>query len=335
MDYFRIIRNAYRLTIRHPWLWSFGLFLIGGFNLHFFHYIDADSSFSQMQSMALAQWNSFNRHPAHAILLACICIGMLVALLYLVSWLKVSFLLEIRSLVPFPKKDVQQITDKMDAGLFTPEVRQTNAINHRSKVKAGSYIASVMYISLITSAIVVMSGIILFSPVGVSIAVQYRKGLLFGAAIFFTVVTFIFSAVNIFATFFSVLFKTNVKASLNMANDFVAVQWKRILIFTFLLAAIYALCYFAGVSLIYMLRHIVWFVTLVLTRSGFEHHYILRFLLAAVSGMAVWILLAALTVFNNIALILFFLELIIPLQKTEESVSIAPATSTSPSSSAD
>ena len=134
------------------------------------------------------------------------------------------------------------------------------------------------------------------------------------AAVLFLPILFAVSSVNIFTTYFVILFGQKLKAALNLGTDFFLSRWTQILGLVVALGAIYLVGFFVGVSIIYILR--------LLFRLLFEEFTALPFSATiwipnVVANVLIWLLLGLLNAFINTALLLLFLQLITPVEHGE------------------
>lgn len=204
--------------------------------------------------------------------------------------------------------------------------------NVREQMTKSKYsLVPVIKISLGTTFLIVVTAVGLFMPpLFFTHNVQFQSFLWVIAAVIFLPIIFAVSCINIFTTYFVILFKQKLPHALNLGTDFFASRWTEILGLTVVLMAIYTVCFFVGVSLIFSLKVAFAFI--------FEQLQLFTILpVSAIivipnvfSSVLLWILLSLLNVFINTALLLLFLQLVTPIETDEKVLQSSPDVSPAP-----
>ncbi len=302
LSYSTILRQSYNITIRHPALWLFGLFVAGGFNLNFLQFQDVPARHIREYASVNELAGFFSSHPAT---LATFSISILIfSILGLVvtNWCRVMLVLLVEGIL------------------------KTKFIEVREQMAKSKYaLVPIIKLSLGTTTLIVIAALGLFTPAFfLSSNPQIQAFLWVAAAALFLPVLFALSCVNIFTTYFIILHKQKLSTALNLATDFFVSRWVQILGLTLLLMALYTACFFMGVSLIYLVK--------LLFRAIFEQFTNLEvsaiiLISNLVSNILIWLLLAILNVFINTALLLLFLQLNTPVEYEEKVVRQVPVVS--------
>ena len=277
LDYWSIIKKAFHTTVRYPRLWLLGLFLAGGFNANFLYWTNLRLPWRDNGYDILA-WLAQNigaRH--HALVAAAIAIILTVAVVVMVNWIKIIFILYI--------SDVLKLK-RMRADISTaPQPSFKSALQESRR-----YVSSVIAMSIFT---MVSTAIVIGVLGGGSRLLFASRGVVWLiAALVFIGLLFFFSCLNIFGTFFIIFYRQGFKAALNLATDLIIARWQAIAEMAVLLMIIYGLCFFIGTSLLYgftMVASNVW-----------------------LSGLLLWAWLAVVNTFFNISLLLLFAQLVQP-----------------------
>lgn len=287
LSYSGIIRQAYQITIKNPILWLFGLFVAGGFNLNFLQYQNVPA---RQLSQSLNWKDVLLFLQSHPGALATLSLSLLLfSLLGLVitNWCRVMLVL---------------VVDKILKTKF-PEVWE-QAVNSKKSLWP------VIKISVLTSLLIVLAGLALFlPPLLFGSHPQLQLILWVVAAVIFLPIIVAVSCINIFTTYFIILFKQKLPTSLTLGTDFFLAHWTQILGLAIIVGAIYLVGFFIGVSTIYILRQLfgllfsanIWIPT-------------------AVANVLIWLLLGLLNAFINTALLLFFLQVITPVENEEKTI---------------
>lgn len=290
-SYTNILRKAYSITAHFPVLWVFGLFVIGGFNLNFFQFQDLPARHFLEHIPVRELLMFFENHPQK---LAGICFSILVfsgASLIATNWSRVMLVLLTRSVLD---RNLPNLIEQVPPSRF--------------------FIQPVVAVSLFTTSLIVIVASVLFIPPYFIQNPELQTILWSGGVVLFLPIAFAISCINIFTTFFIVLFKQPFAKALNQGTDFFVSRWTQILGIVLLLLILYIFCFFVGISVILIVQN---FFRLVL--ESFQGFHILGesaiiWLPRLLSALAVWMLLAILNVFINTALLLLFLELVKPIE---------------------
>jgi len=299
-SYFKILHTAYRITLKNPLLWLFGLFVVGGFNLNFFRFSEISTQKLSQVSRLKVTFLFFQNHPAA--LAAASSITLIISLIGLVvtNWSRIMLVLTANSI----------LTTKEFEG--RKEIQKSKAL-----------ILPIIRLSLFTTTlIVVVAAVLVFPPWFFISDPQTKTVLLTLALVIFLPLLFTISCINIFSTFFLILFKKDLWSSLNLGTDFFVAKWTQILAFAFLLIIIYSVCFIGGLAVILLIK--LFFAQLPDVFRSLGNSATIN-LSEPISGVLIWFLLGVLNTFINTALLLLFLELITPIEKEKEVTEAVPA----------
>ncbi len=290
------------MALHRPSLWIFGLFAAGTFSLNFF--LPHSSGTTQAGIGILTGWrqwlNFFQLHPA---LLATASFSLLLVSaigLVVTNWSRIVLILAI-----------QQVVQERFLDLRTQF--------QKSKI----FLSPVIQLSLLTAAlIVVVSGGLFFAPFLLVNDPQSQTLLWILAVILFLPLAFTVSCLNIFTTYFIIFFKKSIGAALNLGTDFFVSKWPEILGLLIILMLIYVVFLVLGLSVVFLLG--LFLKLIILSFGKFSISGFSAIIVTGLAQLVVGILLAALisilSVFYNTALLLFFLELITPIESEEKKV---------------
>lgn len=295
MNYFRLIKQAYHITVHNPALWIFGLFVVGGFNLNFLHFQDS-VSVTRVADMNVREVMYFIEHNPGTLAIGSSLV-LLVTLTGLVvtNWSRIMLVLGVSSLLETQRLELKSCTKK-SLGLLV----------------------GVIKISLLTSSFMFVVAVALLGPPLLMHSIESQTVLFIAGVLIFLPLAFTISCINIFTVFYSVLFRNPVGKALNLGTDFFIVNWTTILGLTFVLVALYSAGFAAGILLVYLLKFIL--VSVVQLSPGLTSHGFTLFswVVKVATGLVLWVLLAGLNVFFNTSLLLLFLQLITPIKKDAE-----------------
>ncbi len=300
LSYSSILRQSYNITLRNRVLWLFGLFVAGGFNLNFlrFQNIPAKdiSDFVNIHELA----GFFSSHP---VALATLSISILIfSILGLVAtnWCRVMLVLVVESILKTRFAEVYDQAVKSKYPLWT-----------------------IIKVSLITSTVIVFASLaLLLPPLFISSNSEVQIFLWIGSCVLLLPIIFLLSCLNIFTSYYVIIYKVNLSKALNLATDFLASKWVEILGLALLLIVIYFVCFFVGVSFIYLLKLL--FNGLLEQFTNFDVSAIIL-ISNLISNIMIWLLLGVLNVFINTALLLLFLQINTPVEHGEKVVEQVPA----------
>jgi hypothetical protein len=287
-SYTKIIKDSYRITMQNKILWLFGLLVVGGFNLNFFYFQNIELP-SQSGMLEIAKY--FQHHPGILALVSFLVLVVSLVSLVLTNWGRIILTLLTSKILETGRIDLQDQLKKSTKSLFT-----------------------VIRISLLTTFLMIcVAGSLLLAPVLLAANSPYQVLLAaLGSAIFLPL-AFTISCLNIFTTYFAVLWGLNLKKALDVGTDFVISHWSKILGLAVVLIIIYTLISVFGVAVFFLLK---------LLKSYFEELGIWRnsaimVLCRLLLWSFWWLLIAGLNVFFNTALLMLFLELVKPVKKDE------------------
>lgn len=308
LSYTSILKKSYSITIRYPVLWLFGVFVFGGFNLNFVYF----------QGLPLEElgrpggWESllvyFQNRPLMLAGLLVLLLLVSAAALLLTSWSRIMLVLSAQS------------------------VLQTRQLALTEQLKKSRHsLWPVLLVSLFTSALLILLALGLLGTPFWWLANQPQKSFFWSmGAVIFVPLALTISCINIFTSFFVVVFRVPAKKGLNLGTDFFITNWSRIIAFGAVLMVIYTVGFVSGVAVVYLLKLLA---DASLGVSGqFLPNVISPALLVTnlTSTIFLWVLVSALNVFFNTALLLMFFDLTTPTKSEEaesEKVLVSPATS--------
>jgi hypothetical protein len=304
LSYSDIIKKSYYITIEYPILWLFGIFVVGGSNLNFLSY----------ENIPLKNWYEhknwldyllyFQQHPLVLGLLSLSVLLGSLASLVLTNWSRIILLLAGESILKNKRAD------------YTLQFK-----------KSLSLIWPVIKISLWTAGLMLLVAAALFLPLlFLDLTQSIKFALLSIASVIFLPLAFTISCINIFTTFYLVIFKKPIGSSIDLGTDFFVSRWPQILGLVLILSVIYCASFIMGVSLLYIAQVGLQFLLAELIKFNIFPFSAIIMGLKLVSRFALWFLIGGLSVFFNQALLLLFFELNTPI-KIEEADSISiPAT---------
>lgn len=180
--------------------------------------------------------------------------------------------------------------------------------------KSGVFLWRTIQISMITVVLMlVIAGTLFVPPLLLEIDQSMKILLLEASTIIFLPLAFVISCINIFTTFYVVLFKKSLFGALNLGTDFFVSRWTQILGLFAVLMLVYLACFVFGVILIFCARMIFSLLFLVLAKFNIFSFSAIIGILKVVSNILLWVLLAGLSVFFNQALLILFFQLNTPI----------------------
>lgn len=304
-SYSRIIKDSYRLTLENPVLWLFGLFVAGGFSLNFLHFVNLPVEELKTQHSLSEVLSFIQGHPG---ILAGLSISILffsVLGLVLTNWAKVVLILSTLSIIKDKRLELSK------------QIRLSQ-----------QPLGGVIKVSLFTSALIlVVAGVFLATPFWWLENSSYQIMFWTLGAVIFVPLAFAISCVNIFTTYFMVVYGLNFRKGLNLGLDFFFTKWSSILGLAVILMVIYSVCFAAGIAFISLVQILleafnsqlgIWGISAIILISK------------VASGIFLWLLLAGLNVFFNASLLMMFLDLNTPIKdekaKLTEEIAVSPAT---------
>ncbi len=307
-SYTKILKDAYNITVKNPVLWFFGLFLFGGFSFIFLNFYDFSLKRFQNQATLGDVVNYLGSHPGTLIGLIVVFLLFAAGVLLITNWSRVMLVLAVQSIL---------------------ETKSTELVKQIKSSRQPLW--PVIKVSLITSAITIIAGIgFLLAPFWWIANVVYQSTLWTVGLVVFIPMAFTISCINIFTSFFVIVFKQGVGKALNLGTDFFIVNWSKILGISVVLMVIYSVSFISGIAIIYLVKLAVQFTLETLNQAGAMATPSIISLSQSISAVLVWVLFAGLNVFFNTALLLLFFQLTTQVKSDEEEekkILISPAAS--------
>lgn len=305
LNFSAIIRKAYTMTIRHPLLWVFGLFVIGGFNLNFLHFegLGNFNVHSNQQVWGLLVF--LQQNPRTLALVSASVLVVSVGGLIVTNGSRILLTLSIKNLLENNFLEFSKIIAPARQ-VFLPVVKMS---------------------LLTTTFMMAVSMVLLIPPLFFVREPTLQLPLYVLGGLLLLPLTFAISCLNIFTALFIILFRQPLGKAFSQAADFFIAHWTQLLGFILVLLVIYCGTFVVGASFILGIRYVT--NELVKNASGLGIPQISAIILVTrtVTSLCIWLLLAGLNVFFNISLVLVFLELVKPQKATPES---APAVTPMP-----
>lgn len=309
MSYARILHLAYIVTINHPELWFFGLFLVGVFNI------------IVLNTLGLPQTSFDPTATLTSVLQLHTRVGMAVSVfVFVAAGLVVSGIARI-ILVTLVTRYVHLDIDvalKMESVLkwlktvpgFSGQHSQVPVYSIVKRSFRATLFASICAnLFLLCALIVVGSPQLLFAS-------QTGSQTLFIMGVLFLPLAFLGLYINLFPPYFTIIFQCSIKDSFRLAHDLLVQKFQQIVAFVVVLSVLYVLGFAAIFSLTHFIQTIAANSVLILAHLGFfTESAIISAVRFGGMGMA-WVLLGVLNVFINSALLILFLDLIKPLTFT-------------------
>jgi hypothetical protein len=312
MDYLAIIKKAYHITLRQPGLWLLGLFLAGGFSANFLYLAQIQIGWRDRWSIFQQVIPGFGFGPI-AIFSAVTLVTFIIVVI-VSNWAKVLFILHASDVLKLPRLNSAEGEENLDRSL---------GILFKHSLR---YLLPVIAVSVLTMiSVTIVTGILFGTPLLLYLHVDSQPVMWLLSAMVFVVLILFFSFLNIFSTFYIVLFRYSAQRAVNLALDLIVSKWKNIANMALMLIVIYAACFFIGSSLIYLLKEATSLVLLPLAKFGlFNEAPVINFL-TLTSGVLLWVWLALVNVFFNLSLLLLFTELVKPTKHNELGTKKIPA----------
>lgn len=294
-SYTDILKKAYHSTLNSPALWLFGLLVVGGFNLNFLHYGNLPMRRLIFEGRLPEVVEYFQFHPGA---LAAVSFGILVftiAGLIATNWSRIMLI------------------------LLGRQVLEKDSTPWQKNIRLGFGVLWVIVkISLLTSSLMLVVAAALFGPTLLLQMEQITKlFLLESAVIIFLPLAFAISCINIFTSYYVILFKQNFQRAINLGIDFFVSRWSQILGLVAILMVIYFAVFMVGVSLIFLVKLTLREILEAVARVYFFPVSAIILMLKVFSGLLFWLMLGALSAFFNQALLILFLELNDPIKNLE------------------
>lgn len=309
LSYSKIVKQAFQITISHPILWLFGLFVAGGFNLNFLHFQNIPARKLQSGFHIQTVIIFLENHPGTLAVLSSAVLVLALFSLVVTNWSRVMLVFMADSVIKTKHPELSEQWQKSKSAVWP-----------------------VIKISVFTAALMVLVAAALFGPAFFMVSDPELQTLfLTGAALIFLPMAFTISCINIFTSFYIILFKRSVSSALNLGTDFFVSNWSQIFGLTVVLMVVYFVSFIIGVSLITIIHEFLKLFLELLLKFNILAVSATIITLHFLSELVLWLLLAGLNVFINTALLLLFLELITPVKAENgleaEKEALAPATS--------
>ena len=305
LSYSAIIQKAYRITLSYPSLWLFGLFVVGGFNLNYLHFEHIPLRRLILESRFLETVNFFQGHPGFLALASLSVLVFTLGGLIISNWSRIMLIL-----------------------LGQAALKNKNLNLPEQLKKSADALGTIIKISLLTSGLILVVALALFAwPIFLEVDANVQNLLLLAGLLIFLPLTFTISCINIFTTFYAVVYKKSIGAALNLGTDLFVSRWPQILGLVVVLMVIYLGSFILGISLIFLARLVFDHIFLLLLRFNILPFSAIIIMLKFIYNLLLWFLLAGLSVFFNQALLILFFELNTPIENAEAAKEpvVAPA----------
>ncbi len=255
-------------------------------------------NFFYFQNISLPSQNSvsetakyFQQHPGALALVSFLVLIVSLVSLVLTNWGRIILTLLTTKILETGRMDLQEQFKKSTKSLLT-----------------------VIRISLLTTFLMIcVAGSLLLAPVLLAASSPYQVLLAaLGSAIFLPL-AFTISCLNIFTTYFAILWGLDLKKALDVGTDFVISHWSKILGLAVVLIITYSLVSVFGIALFFLLKLLKSYFG----SFGIWQNSAIMVLCRLLLWSFWWLLIAGLNVFFNTALLMLFLELVKPVKKEE------------------
>jgi hypothetical protein len=276
-------------------LWLLGLFLAGGFNGNFVYL--AQLQVGWRDKAPLIHYGTGQYGNGRVAIAGLLGLAVFIVIFAIANWAKVLFVLHARNVL-----GLEEASTPDDPASPRKLIRQSR-----------TPLVSVMGVSAITMvSLAVISGVLFGTPTLLSLRPGSLPGMWLLAGLVFIVLVLFFSCLNIFSTFFIVLYRYRARKAVALALDLLVSRWQPIIAMAMLLIGAYAACFFIGVSLVFILKSVAASVLLPFTRFGLANPGDIVGFITVLSGILLWCWLAVVNVFFNLSLLLLFAELVRP-----------------------
>ncbi len=295
--YFEIVKKAYELTVKHSWLWVFGLFIGGttGLNFGVFNYFLPAYQAEQLSRLREIGTNFLPRLLAREELLIPVLAGVLFLALFLVLLSGLS------------KAAVIWATAKLDA----PGAANSppGEVNFRKSLRSGRrYLWQIVGLQVLVSAVFLLLFLVFAGPVAYLFSAGASgKGLvllLLGLLIFLPA-SVVFGFLHLYGPIFIVLYNSRIGEAIQYSFNLLRQKLKESLLLGAFLLGLSLLFVFVLIFSLVVLAIPVAFLTVVLVKLQLlTAIFTLLLGTAAVSICYTVILGAAFAVFQNIIWVL-------------------------------
>jgi hypothetical protein len=315
MSYTQILKMAYTITINHPRLWFFGLFLVGGFNALVLHTLGVTQNGADPNSALASMLQVQTKAGVIVLAVSVVLVSIIISNIARIS-LVASVIRIIRTesiFKPFVNHSYRWLTVLPE---YDPEHELVLRPIVRRSFKA-TLVASMCANGFLLAAILAVG-----SP-QIIIAGNGAVQALLLSLIMFLPLSFLALYINMFPPYFTILFGSPIRDGFRMAHDLLGKKWKEIVGFILVLLVVYGIGFTAVFSIVQYAQQAFQFTLEPFAHLGF---FSLSAIISPVriAGSAIaWLLLAVLNTFFNIALLLLFIQLIKP-SADAEAVTFAP-----------
>lgn len=291
MNYKVIFLKAYLLTTRNPVLWMFGLFLSSGFNLNIFYALVSDRSGVIWEAMR----NSIQGRP---LLIGISGVSAVVVFVFL-NYLKAWFISEAHEHI-HPQGNKCKLCVKREERQEWPK-----------RFPDLSVVVKVLLASVIT----ILASSLAAVPLNYLVISHSAPSLIGLTAVAGFIIICAIACWNSFAVFYIILHGQSFGSAARLSFDLLSMRTKQVFEFVFLLLIVYLVTVGIGSFLITMAQvKADWSgLALPLVVSG-----------KAVFGLLFGIWVAITNTFFNFALLLFFDQLVKPVEKEEVIPAVLP-----------
>ncbi len=200
----------------------------------------------------------------------------------------------------------------------------------RSFKESKGSLVRIIKISLFTSALMFVAGVILIvPPLWLPLENPIRLLLLQASVLVFLPLAFTISCINIFTSFYVILHKMPLNKALNCGTDLFISSWNKILGLVAVLMIIYLCSFAVGILVIFLAKEVLQLILLGLVRFHILPLSAIILMLKTISTVMFWFLLSGLSVFFNQSLLVLFLELSKPIEVPEYGKVIQPTSAES------
>lgn len=298
LSYSQIFKQSFHITFKYPVLWIFGLFAAGGFNFNFLKSKEFGNITIREHIRVPEIFAYLQIHPGVLAVLSAGILLISVGGLLITNWSRVMLILSVNSVIE--KKNV----------LLSEQIKKSKLVLYPA-----------LKMSLITSGLIIFVAAGLLLPTTLFVRDLAAKQTLFvlGGLIFLLLV-YTVSYINIFTTFFIVLFKKSAWQALNLGADFFISRWSPILALSLVTSVIYIVGFVGGISIMFMVRVILYFFGSFLLRFGIFEFSAIILLIRLLFSLLLWLWLAGLSVFFNSVWLQFFTQYILPISAEEKKI---------------
>ncbi len=287
IDYFKLLKQAYNITIHHPLLWVFGLFMSGGFNSNFLYFANVPFGWRDRSHAFMSHWVA-SLHSRSSVRSVAVSLILFAITLVIVNWVKIIFVLKTSGLLGLQRRlSPQAQKQQVNFELSFREII-TESLNSLSSVLAAS-IVTMIFVAIVFAILASVNR--QFGSIWTDIPWVPVLGIALAS-----VLVIALSLINLFTAFFIILYRYRVIPAFTLAVQLIRKRWLPILETVIILMVIYGLCFFVGTSLVHLIR-------------SFDNPDFIMYLQA---GILVWIWLAIVNVLFNVSLLMLFSLLVQP-----------------------